>query len=664
MLTVYKKRENMEYRPVFSLAMILLSIIYGYGQSGEKSYPTGEKLDSLYTVFVHTEGTSRMETGREIVQLLHEQQFKIDTLLFDKELSSADFERLLTNEAVRYLFRFERYQQTLNAAENLVKLSEAAKDSATLIVGYYFLGFANQRIGEMDEGLKYALMCYELCIAQNDLEMQSSVLNNLGNIYMINGEDSVATHYFSQTISIERKLNRRQNLAIRLGNLATAYKKQGKLHEALAAVTEGLEIDREVGRADKIAVRLHQMGEVLLGLKRYDEAMMYERESLGYFEEEGSNYGMSVTLQSMGEIEETRGNDTSAQNYYKQALSHAEKEENKLLIQRISQRLYYLNRVHNPAEALAYYERYIALRDTVFNADNQRQLNDFRIQYETREKESQIILQQAEIRQAKLHRTLLFVAILFALTIATMLYLLNRQRKKQNRKLSELNATKDKLLSIISHDLKSPIIAQKVALDSIINDSESNTSALQSKLKSFSEATESQLSLVHNLLNWASLQTGRMKCNPTVFNLSDAALKVIDLYTISAQNKNLRLIPDIDKECLVYADKQMINTVIRNLLNNAIKFSMSYSDITISVHCLAENTCLTITDKGVGMSQHQIEDLLIYGKNHSMKDTVGERSSGLGLIVCKDLLEANNSSLIIDSEENKGTSMSFKLQKS
>ena len=650
---------------VILISLIFLFPISSFGDHTDAATSAGNNLKSLYNNYISAKGDLRRKIGRDIIKFFDEQQFDYNNLLQDETLEPSQFDRFITGEVARYFSRHWHHSLCFKVAEDLVNLSEAAEDSTKIMIGYYYMGFAAQRMGKMDEGLKYGLKGYDYSIALNDLKMQSSILNNIGNIYLVNGEDSTAVHYFKKTIDIERKLDRQQNIATRLGNLATAYRKQGKLHEALETVTEGLEIDRKIGKPDKIAVRLHQMAEVLMDLERYDQAMTHEKEALEHFEKEESSYGVAIIINSMGLIEEKRGNEKKAQEHYKHALIHAEKEQNDLLIQRISHRLYHLNRSINPAEALTNYERYITLRDTIFNAENQKQLNDFRIQYETREKESQIALQQAEITQTKLHRTLLTLVVFFALFFVSVLYYLNRHQQNQNRKLSELNATKDKLFSIISHDLKSPAIAQKMAVDNMIDELEQQgeSKSLTNRLKTFRDATEAQLSLLLNLLNWANLQTGRMKYTPIAFNLSEMISKAIDLHHISAQNNNLNLIADTPDKCIVIADKQMINTVIRNLLSNAIKFSMPDNDIRISVTCNNKSVRVAVTDSGIGMPQQQINDFLIYDKNISREGTRGEKGSGLGLIICRELLEKNNSRLNIRSEKESGTEVWFELSK-
>ncbi len=181
-------------------------------------------------------------------------------------------------------------------------------------------------------------------------------------------------------------------------------------------------------------------------------------------------------------------------------------------------------------------------------------------------------------------------------------------------------------------------------------------------LKSFNNVAESQLSLLQNLLNWANMQTGKMSYSPIPFNLCETIAKSIELYAVSAKNKGIQFVSDLPENCMVRADRQMINTVVRNLLNNAVKFSEPNGTIRVAVSGHDGYVRVSIANRGRGMPQQQIDDLLVDGKTTSKDGTHGEKGSGLGLIICKELLERNNSRLEIESRESK-TTFSFNLPK-
>ncbi|MCL2511773.1 MAG: hypothetical protein FWF09_06955, partial [Bacteroidales bacterium] len=146
----------------------------------------GQGFDSLYVAYTNTKHAERRQTGLDIVKWLGEKEFSTGEITFDENLTETEFHGNMLKLIVNYLFYFEYYGLTYEAAQSLQEMSESAKDTFNLVLAYYFMGFANQRMGVMDKGLLYAQKCYELSLASGDTEMTSSVLNNMGNIYMVN----------------------------------------------------------------------------------------------------------------------------------------------------------------------------------------------------------------------------------------------------------------------------------------------------------------------------------------------------------------------------------------------------------------------------------------------------------------------------------------------
>ncbi len=622
-----------------------------------------EGLDSLYRAFAEADrGNERTQAGKEIVHWLDKEGYRVDSILFGNTLSDRDFEREVTGLAVRHLFRGEYYALAFEAADELRRLSEAARDSALLTEGYYFMGFASQRMGKMDEGLRYARQCYDIALACNDEEMLSSVLNNMGNIYMVNGEDSLALVYFSQTLDIERRLGRKENQAIRLGNIASAYMKLNQLEEALTSVLEGLELDRQNGRPDRLAIRLHQTANIYIAMNEYEKARSHNMEALGYFREADSAYGQSILLNALGELEYLLGNEQASILYYEEALLFAEALENNLLIQKTCNNLYQLYKEKSPARSLAYFERYTALKDSTFHADNQKQLNEFQVKYDTQQKELEIVHQQGEIKHYKSNRTIFIIALSFSLLVLIMLWIMLRLRIKRNRLLAETNATKDKLFSIISHDLKNPAIAQRNALQQLIEQKDQwDGETLGQYYNELLQSADGQVELLYNLLNWALIQAKRMPFHSLAFDLSALLRKEIDAIKHTAARKNIELLTDIPNEAIMQGDPNIFAIIIRNLLTNALKFTRPGGKITLTLTPSDIDYILSVSDTGIGMSPEQLSKLFDLNQYRSTRGTAGEQGTGLGLIVCQELIAQHGSRLMVDSKAGEGSRFWFSI---
>lgn len=271
-------------------------------------------------------------------------------------------------------------------------------------------------------------------------------------------------------------------------------------------------------------------------------------------------------------------------------------------------------------------------------------------------------MQQEQIKTNKIIRNIFIGFSVISLLFCVLLFMMWHERARRSKELAVLNATKNKMFSIISHDLKSPIAAQKMAIEAVMkNIDHLDKDAISERFSSFHECAESQLSLVRNLLDWANLQEGKIEHLPIAFNVAEIVEKTASLYNVAAENKKVIVKTDTSCECIAYADKQMIGTVVRNLLNNAVKFSNPESSVLIKVFCVDDKTRVSITDNGIGMSEELINNLFKNGKMSSRQGTQGEKGSGLGLVICKDFLQLNGSQLNIESKKNEGTTISFDL---
>ena len=276
------------------------------------------------------------------------------------------------------------------------------------------------------------MQAYDVAIKLRKRDLQSSVLNNIGNVYMVNDMDSVASVYFNKSIDIERELGRKSQLAVRLGNISTAYLKMGKYEEAIASAEEGLLIDREIGRPNKIAIRLNQLGEVYQATNRIEEAKRCEVEAYQYFEKAGSKYGMSIVSHSLGDLNRHDDKIDSAIYYYEKSLDLAKNIDNRLLVQEISMSLFKVYKDVNPRLAIDYFEQYVNIEDSIFNEKNQQMLNDFQARYNMQEKEAEIEMYKKDVRYNKNIFRLMFLVIAL-LVVVVVLMVINGIAKKRKK---------------------------------------------------------------------------------------------------------------------------------------------------------------------------------------------------------------------------------------
>ena len=233
---------------------------------------------------------------------------------------------------------------------------------------------------------------------------------------------------------------------------------------------------------------------------------------------------------------------------------------------------------------------------------------------------------------------------------------------QHNQKLKALNATKDKLFSIIGHDLKNPI-SNIQGFSALIKNNHSSYS--EDKIRYFNEmiyqSTEYLSGLLDDLLTWSRTQRRKIPYHPEFVYMHSLVNETINLLKLSADKKQIRLINQIDKEQKVYADRPTTTTIIRNLLSNAIKFTHPGGKIAVWAEKETENLITGISDTGVGIEKDKLESIFQMGDKASATGTSGEQGTGLGLILCKEFIELNKGSIWAESQPGKGSTFYFSL---
>jgi two-component system, sensor histidine kinase and response regulator len=231
----------------------------------------------------------------------------------------------------------------------------------------------------------------------------------------------------------------------------------------------------------------------------------------------------------------------------------------------------------------------------------------------------------------------------------------------QAKTLEELNATKDKMFSVISHDLRAPLGGIKSMLDLIYEGHSNHKSISPKSLDSLKNAADQTYNLLENLLYWSRSQRGNLVNNPEQTNLYDLIVENIELLKSMARNKDIEIVNNVDEDVTAFADRNMIKTVIRNLIINAIKFTDAKGSITINSEEKDDYVKTSITDTGIGIKKSTLEKILNNRDYYTTFGTNREKGSGLGLNLCLDFIERNDGELFIDSEYGKGSTFSFVL---
>lgn len=226
----------------------------------------------------------------------------------------------------------------------------------------------------------------------------------------------------------------------------------------------------------------------------------------------------------------------------------------------------------------------------------------------------------------------------------------------QNQQLQNLNATKDKFFSIISHDIKGPLHSVTSFSDLLVNHGSMLTKEeIQTASQDLNKSVKNLFALLDNLLEWSLSQTGALEFTAEAMNVTEVLQQNKDLLDPMASQKKITIRNNVDTPYMVYANKNSVATVFRNLISNAIKFTPPEGSITIEASIKGNEVITSIRDTGVGISKKEQEKLFHLGTKHTTKGTGNEKGTGLGLILCKDFIEKNGGRIWVESEPEKGS---------
>ena len=276
----------------------------------------------------------------------------------------------------------------------------------------------------------------------------------------------------------------------------------------------------------------------------------------------------------------------------------------------------------------------------------------------------------------------ILLEIIVATAIAVMIYIYlvksrtNKLLKYQNRQISianqalreseknlmELNATKDKFFSIISHDLKNPFSSVLSISELMVeNFNEADSEDHRAGFIKIHQALKHLLSLLENLLTWSRSQRGKIKYDPVRFNLTSLIQENINLHRIIADKKGIMLASPNEGEVYAYGDRDMINSVVRNLMTNAVKFTGSNRKVEVLVNPRENDVEVSVVDQGIGISEENLKRLFRIDEKFKSTGTAGEKGTGLGLIICREFVEKHGGEITVESRPGEGSRFSFTI---
>jgi len=591
--------------------------------------------------------------------------------------------RSLNELGLIHLNRTSVYDQAIDAFMHALAVEDSVGLKQEKIFTYLAMA---QVFKKVDNFYKSAELIQDAMLLNEDdknVHILVLLLNELGSVHAAMGQLDEARENYEQVLEYKDHVQAAVE-ATALVNLAHLYQQQMKYSEALADYKKALTISRATKDREREAHTLNDIGELYHVMKKDDKALANHIAAMEIRRALKDQNGLGESYNNIGILYYLSNNTQRAVDNFNLALAAAREAQDQNQIQRSYE---YLSlcyaRVNDYKKALYYKDQYIEINDFIRAEENTQQLLETQTRYVIDRKEIQIekLLadskqRERELENQKKFRNILMALIILSLVIAVLvlyLYISKRRSNKilqavnntvqqQNTELQELNATKDKFFSIISHDLKGPLNSLTSFSGLLINHFNSlSKEDIQTLAKDLDKSLKNLFALLENLLEWSRSQTGNIEFKPEKFDLNALLKENIELLRGQAQGKSITLEQTSDETTIVHAHRNSVNTVIRNLVSNAIKFTPAGGKITLNVRADGDAVVTSISDTGVGMSPEVISKLFRIDTKHSTKGTANEKGTGLGLILCKEFVEKNGGQIWVTSEPEQGSVFSFSL---
>lgn len=523
--------------------------------------------------------------------------------------------------------------------------------------------------GDLVKGAEHYLKAVHQFEKINDLKNANTTYLNLSIIHLNLEQYDEEKKYIEKSIGISKRTNDNFHLAYGLLMLSannTHYEKHEKAKELnLKALTLSHELKNDV----LISRSLYQTGESYSILGIADSAFYYLSECRSFCEQSNAIqvalfYAMAA--KGLGSYYLNTNQYQSAIPFLNEYLNWEASNRGNLSLQgEVSEKLAraYAG-IGDYQQAYQYHQQYKILNDSILNQENIAAITEAETEARyVAEQEKQALALEAERKEQRFIQYSLLGGIATLLLLSALIYRnyriknkANQTIEKQKEQLEYLNQTKDRIFAIIGHDMRKPVlsfrgIAKKVnyllqkqdfeTLNAIGGQIEQNALALNE--------------LTDNLLNWALLQKEALTLNPASIPLAEVIEEIIELFKGAADNKNIHIQTDIPDNLEVLTDLHAFRTIIRNLIDNAIKYTPENGQVSIRASKIPTGVEIEVSDTGVGIAEDKLQNIFLLQNDKSTRGTAGEKGTGLGMHLVKELTKINKGAIDVKSQVGKGT---------
>ena len=554
-------------------------------------------------------------------------------------------------------------------AKHYLKISKQEGIRQKEAMALYLIGCAQFDLGNYPDCISNLIGSLSLIEQLEDEALEGKVLNMLASAYSSQSESDRAIEYHLRSIELAEKVGNDRLVMMNTLNIFQPYYMIGEIETAKEYLLEARALGRKLGVERAAAYASGNLAYILSEEGAFKEALKYQKEGLEYEKKIGDKLAM---IDSHGVLALCYAGlrDTS------QMKTHFELSKNYAFeLQANNKLLDILSEEYAAYADLGMYELayntmydYHHLYDSLFQSEKNELTEDLKEKYHTEQKEAQ---NEMLASQNSIQKYIIYLALALLLVILIFAYFvyrnyvvtkqLNQKISSQSLELQKSNQTKDRLFSIIGHDLRGPITSFE-SLSEIVNNylKKGDLNKVQEVMEHVQHATKNLKNLLENLLNWSLRQQDAIELDIKPHKLKPLIDEVAEFYAEICRVKNIQMVSRVEDE-KVLADYDTLSTVVRNLVSNAIKFSNPGAKIEIMQEKTDQFVQVAIKDYGVGIEENRLSDLFSINKSKVREGTSREKGTGLGLVLVKEFVELNNGFLEIDSSPGKGTTFYVNL---
>lgn len=586
------------------------------------------------------------------------------------------------------------YLMSLTIRNNYDDKTLVAKSLINIGIAYRKLGMYNNATKHLEHAIELAKEGYVKPIDA------TYVLQNLAHVYNDQAKYSKAIEKYQDALSIAESLGDETQMCRLLCNIAQVQINATQHGAARSTLTQALKISIKKSSQNDMANIYNELGNVERSVSNPLQAIVYFNKAADIYRKNQNSNGYALCMRKIGEAQTDLENYTEAEQRIKESIGIGQSNGNAHLLLYGYQAMYkLLDKKGSYRSALEYHIKYTGIKDSLnSNKSNERSIEaqidlaTYQITKEIKLKEAEMeaMRNKAELDKEKIARqsavrNFLIVIVVLVVVLAVLATMSLQQKRKYARNLEEkiieinlvndkltrsekeLKETiklKDKLFSIVAHDLRNPFTALLGLTEVMSEQAEHIThEEMVSFSKHINTSARSVLTLIENLLHWARSQTGRLLLKPTIYSMSAIIGDVIETANLAASEKGIAIHTDIGKDTDVLVDVDTITVAIRNLVSNAIKYTPNGGAIRLSVEKIATEVKVVIADTGVGIPPENLKKLFSID-GVTTKGTNNESGTGLGLLTSKDFVEKNQGTMVVESTVNKGTIFIITLKSS